>query len=193
MIEFLFYVFCSHYQHLLPDAEAVRQLDELIRNAQLATTTLASAVALSPVQTVAASSSQVASVLDNLSEAIRKGDAKAIKTGVGNAVDALGRHIDLATTWANSIEDPEEKKEALAQIKRLKELKDQISTTGKALAANPTDPKLQSQLEGLVSEAKSIVTSMVTPSQVRSFGVYFRNVDLLVGGSSFKQSNCKQS
>lgn len=104
---------------------------------------------------------------DNLSEAIKKGDARAIKTGVGNAVDALNRHIDLATAWANNIEDPDEKKEALAQIKRLKELKDRIATTGKALAANPTDPKLQAELEALLAEAKSIATSMATPNQVR--------------------------
>jgi hypothetical protein len=47
----------------ITDAEAVRQLDELIRNAQMATSTLASAVALTPSQTVATSSAQVASIL----------------------------------------------------------------------------------------------------------------------------------
>ena len=65
-------------------------------------------------------------VLDSLSEAIRKGDAKGIKTGVGNAIDALNRHIDIATTWANSIADPDQRQEALAKIQRLKELRDQV-------------------------------------------------------------------
>jgi hypothetical protein len=61
-----------------------------------------------------------------LNDAIRKADVKGIKTGVGNAVDALNRHIDLATTWANSIEDPEQRKEALAQIQKLKDLRDKV-------------------------------------------------------------------
>lgn len=122
-------------------------MDELIRNAQLATSALAATVALTPAQALATSATQVTGVLgifnhhwschlskpgylsrskDNLAEAVKKGDAKAIKTALGNATDALDRHIDLATTWANAIEDPEEKKEALEQIKKLKELRDQV-------------------------------------------------------------------
>eukprot|EP01111_Echinosteliopsis_oligospora_P005903 TRINITY_DN1966_c0_g1_i4.p1 TRINITY_DN1966_c0_g1~~TRINITY_DN1966_c0_g1_i4.p1 ORF type:complete len:849 (+),score=349.07 TRINITY_DN1966_c0_g1_i4:153-2699(+) len=163
------------------DIEAARRLDELIKNAQYATSDLQAAAGLTVPEYIASSASAVNATLDTLADAIRKGDGAAIKTATHNAVAAIDRHIEALQAYADSISDPDHKREVLAQIARLQQLRAQIADVGERLAQNPMDKALAAQLDKLIAEARREVNQNIDPSATVSAANHSlqNNLDLL--------------
>jgi len=149
------------------DLAAVKTLEAEIRATQQIAEWLASAVVHSPAEAVAISGNKLAYDLDALAEAARKGDkatANAILATLGAAFD---RHIEMATTFLDSITDSERRKEVQDAIHQLKALKNPVLAAARD-AIDLNTPEAHAKLDRLVGEAKEALYVISRPFEMVS-------------------------
>eukprot|EP01113_Clastostelium_recurvatum_P019732 TRINITY_DN2329_c0_g1_i2.p1 TRINITY_DN2329_c0_g1~~TRINITY_DN2329_c0_g1_i2.p1 ORF type:complete len:794 (-),score=283.21 TRINITY_DN2329_c0_g1_i2:96-2477(-) len=147
------------------DARVWANLDEKVRNTTAASEGLAAAVSMAPNVAVAALGNRLASELDALQDAIKRGDkalANQILNGIGNLFD---RHIEAAEIMINGVSDPVTREQVKRGIDGLRAIKEPILTTARHCIDNPSDQEAQRKLGGLIDQAKRHISDISYPHE----------------------------
>eukprot|EP01132_Coremiostelium_polycephalum_P011718 gene11718-14343_t len=140
------------------DEEAKKQLSSLIKEAKTAITQISQ-----PYEVVAALNSKLHNDLDNLVKCIDAGGDDMQFKGVQHAKDIaanIKKQIEEAEAYANSITDPERKKQVLAAIEQLKQLTPQLLEAIKEVLADPNNKEARRKLDNLIKAVKDASSNL---------------------------------